>query len=957
MSGSMDKFAVVDFETTGPEPRDRIIQVGVAVIEGGSIKRTYASFVNPGVPIPPEITRLTGITDADVADAPGLDDVMIDLLPLLDGASFVAHNAAFDYGVLQRALAECGYDPFPGRVYDTLAALRFLFPGLAGLSLGRVTRTFGIELEQHHRADHDALATARLWLLCLERMESLSLVTLRRLRDLFAASPHWDDMAFLIGGMIDRREREAWTPQAEEGVYRGFRMRAGEWTGGTDRPDPDDPDIENGDFAAFYEKLKERLRTRFDAYEEREAQERMIREVADAFASGRHLLVEAGTGTGKSLAYLVPALFHALSSGEKVVVSTHTIHLQEQIRTRDLPLLSELFPVPFRAALLKGRNHYLCLRKFEHRVSGADFDHPREDPLTAAQLVVWLEETERGDEEELQFGDRGRDFWRTVRSDSESCLNRACPWFRRCFYHRAKHEAAGADLVITNHSLLFTDMKAEHRLLPAYRHLVVDEAHQLEETALRHLGTELGYHSFVRPLQDLYRDAYTGLLPRLVFFLRQVNGDGDWDEAIGALEAAFRDVVAIKEDWDRLAEKCYGMIGRRPDDASADGGFVLRLKAESPPRDYGEIAALENNLHVRVTSLAAAVDRRLNAVREAFSDDPAVAGLVTDLAGVLRELVRCRDALRFILAAREPAHVFWLEAAGSNPRSLRFHAAPVDVSDALHRHFFDGKDSVVLTSATLAVGDSFDYVCRQLGLIPSAEAGRLKTVRLPAVFDYRNQALVLIPRDFPSVRGASDDAFVRALADSLCRVALGTKGRMLILFTSYRMLKQAYEYMAGPLAEHGVSLLGQGMDGTSRSKLLRLFQDQGTTVLLGTSSFWEGVDIPGDALSCLAIVRLPFQPPNQPVLEARTELARQRSENPFLKLSVPSAVIRFKQGFGRLVRTATDRGVVIIYDTRVTDTSYGKYFLQSLPGPTIERVPAGELPARVEEWLNRGNRG
>jgi len=954
MIGSTGKFAVFDFETTGPEPRDRIIQVGVAVIEDGAVARTYASFVNPGVPIPPDITRLTGITDADVADAPPLDEVMMDLLPLLDGASFVAHNASFDLGVLQRALAECGYDPFPGRVYDTLAALRFLFPGLAGLSLGRVTRTLGIELARHHRADHDAEATAKLWLLCLERMASLSPATLRRLRDVFAASPLWEDMAFLIGELIDRKEREAWTPQAGEGVFRGFRMKAGEWTGGRDRPEPDDADIASGDFAAFYEKLKERLRRRLEAYEEREAQERMIREVADAFESGRHLLVEAGTGTGKSLAYLIPALFHGLATGEKVVVSTHTIHLQEQIRTRDLPLLAELFPVPFRAALLKGRNHYLCLRKFEQKVNGLEFDHPREDPLTAAQMIVWLEETEHGDEEELQFGDKGREFWRTVQSDGESCLNRSCPWFKRCFYHRAKHEAGAADLVITNHSLLFTDVKAEHRLLPPYRLLVIDEAHQLEEAALRHLGTELGYFSLVRALQELYRDAYTGLMPRLAFRLRQENGDGAWDEAIAALEAAFQDVVLIKEEWDRLAEKCYGMIGKRPDDAASEAGFVLRLKAEAPPPPFSEVAAMEENLHVRITALVQTVEKQLAAVRDAF-DDPSVTGLAADLAGALRELVRCRDALRFILAAKEPAHVFWLEAAGSNHRSLRFHAAPVDVSDALHRHFFETKDSVVMTSATLAVGRSFDYVCRQLGLQPSAEAGRLKTVQLPAVFDYRKQALVLIPRDFPSVRGVSDNAFVRALADSLCRVALGTKGRMLILFTSYRMLKQAYEYMQGPLAEHGVTLLGQGMDGTSRSKLLRLFQEQDTTVLLGTSSFWEGVDIPGDALSCLAIVRLPFSPPNHPVMEARTELVRMRKENPFLQLSVPAAVIRFKQGFGRLVRTATDRGVVIIYDTRVIDTSYGKYFLQSLPDPTVEQVPAGRLPERVEEWLNRGS--
>jgi ATP-dependent DNA helicase DinG len=956
MSGIYGKFAVFDFETTGPEPRDRIIQVGVAVVENGTIIQTYASFVKPGIPIPPEITRLTGITEDDVAEAPPLEDVLMDLLPILDGASFVAHNAPFDLGVLQRALSECGYEPFNGRVYDTLAALRFLYPGLAGLSLGKVARTFGIGLDRHHQADHDAAATAELWILCLERLASLSIVTLRRLRDVFASSPAWDDFVFLLDELLGHKEADALLPADGEGVFRGFRMKAGEWTDVGEKPEPEDEAVVNGHFAVFYEKLKERLKRRFSAYEERDAQERMIFEVADAFGAGSHLMVEAGTGTGKSLAYLIPALFHSLSSGEKVVVSTHTINLQEQIRTRDIPLLEDLLPVPFRAALLKGRNHYLCLRKFEQKVNALDFENPKQDPLTAAQLIVWLEETERGDEEELQFGDKGREFWRSVQSDSESCLNRACPWFRRCFYHRAKHEAGTADLVITNHSMLFTDVKAEHRLLPPYRYLVIDEAHQLEEAASRHLGTELGYFNLVRVLQELYKDAHTGLLPRLAFRLGQDNGDGDWDDEISALEASFDEIVSIKEEWDRFSEKCYGMITEQAASAQQnDGSAVLRLKADKPPRDYGEVKAMEHNLHVRITTLVQAIETRLPAIRDVYDESP-VSGLVTDLSGALKELIRFRDALRFILEAKDASHVFWMEAAGHyRHRSMRWNAAPVDVSEPLHDHFFGKKDSVVLTSATLAVGHSFDYVSRQLGLEPAAEAGRLKTLQLPSVFDYRKQALVLIPRDFPSVRGAHDAAFVRALADSLTRVALRTKGRMLILFTSHRMLKQAYAYMQEPLAEHGVTLLGQGMDGTSRNKLLRLFQDQGTTVLLGTSSFWEGVDIPGEALSCLAIVRLPFQPPNHPVVEARTEAARERKENPFLKLSVPSAVIRFKQGFGRLVRTATDRGIVIVYDTRIIDTSYGKYFLQSLPGPTIEQVPAAQLPARVEDWLNRGN--
>ena len=277
---------------------------------------------------------------------------------------------------------------------------------------------------------------------------------------------------------------------------------------------------------------------------------------------------------------------------------------------------------------------------------------------------------------------------------------------------------------------------------------------------------------------------------------------------------------------------------------------------------------------------------------------------------------------------------------------------PIDVSQLLAEKLFTQKESIILTSATLSVNQTFDYAVEQLGLKTLYEEGLVKTVQLPSHFRYEEQALVLIPRDFPSIRGSyADQRFLHQLTDSLAEIAIVTQGRMLVLFTSYKMLRQVHGELKNRLVGRNIQVFGQGIESNNRSKLVRMFQETANCVLLGTSSFWEGVDIPGEALSMLAIVRLPFQPPNHPYVEAKSEYIKSRNENPFMKYSVPQAIIQFKQGFGRLVRTENDKGIVVVYDTRVIDTQYGKYFLRSLPGPRIEQSATDDMVDRIQHWL------
>ncbi|MFB9275233.1 ATP-dependent DNA helicase DinG [Cohnella cellulosilytica] len=949
------KFAVLDFETTGmSSDKDEIIQAGLAVVdEAGTVCSTYASFVRPSKPIPQEITRLTGIADKDVAEAPELEDMLSEIVPLLQDAVLVGHNVGFDAHFLQAALDRGGYLPFAGRMLDTVDLARIVFPTQPSYALTSLTQALDIVHERPHQADSDAVATAQLFLLCRDKLRTLPMFTLQRLHAMFDSDRY--DLGWLIADAVAWRETQP--PLPEDGIhhFRQFAMNVGDWSDEAnvsgEEESPSSADWPDMDFERYLETVRSGLQTIFPGYESREGQDIMFREVREALQDDSHLLVEAGTGTGKSLGYLLPALYYGRKEEKKIVVSTHTIQLQEQLRERDLPLLQQVLPMSFKASVFKGRSNYLCLRKFESRQQIPEHALGKEEAVSRAGMTVWLGETTRGESEELNVGGRGREEWAAVASDAASCLNRACPWFRRCFYHRARNEAGKADLIITNHALLFTDMRAEHRLLPAYDRLIVDEAHHLEEVASSHLGQKTSYSSLMIPLQRLWKDARTGLLPQLIGSVGEMPSDyaGAWTEK---LELLLPKAPEIRDAWERWMEALFAMLAANAP-ADETGSFTLRIKPTDLPAQWEALSVDGNNVIQLLSDLIRPLEKLTVEIREE-TDELTVQGLLTDLGGVLKDLSNIRADTQSFVTLGRPEFVYWAEGHSQyRNRSVSVYGAPADVSGLLKEGMFDKKASVVMTSATLTIDKSFKYVTEQLGLGDAEQRGRLKTAMLPSPFRYREQALVLIPRDFPGIKGRDGEAaFVEALIGSLRDAAITVGGRMLVLFTSYRMLRHVHGPLKDSLEPVGIQVLGQGVDDGSRSRLTQQFMKRPASVLLGTSSFWEGIDLPGDALTCLAIVRLPFQPPNHPVAEAKSEKLQAEKQNPFMKLSLPQAVIKFKQGFGRLVRTANDKGIVILYDTRVIDTNYGKYFLYSLPGPKMEHLPLAGMTSRIKSWLN-----
>ncbi len=934
------KYIVIDFETTGPNPKeDRIIQIGAVLIEGNQITKTFSSFVNPHCTIPTFIKGLTGITDEMVVDAPDLEDVLPHLLPMLDGARLVAHNVSFDLSFLQNALQSNGYHTFSGYVMDTIELGRMVSPMSDSFQLSLLAAELHISHDRPHQADSDALVTAEIFLRLLDRLGELPLVVIQRL--LGFSQRLVSDINILLHEVEQSLLTHAEVDNNFD-IYRHYALqyRTKQVDASTDKID--------WNVETFIK--DKRLQNNWDNFEIRPAQETMMKAVSESFENDEHLLVEAGTGTGKSLAYLLPAIHWARQNDTSIIISTHTINLQQQLFERDIPLLQSILPDSFEASILKGRSNYLCLRKFEQRTLQTEDIQNSDEAVSISQLVVWVAKTHTGDVEELNFNPKGREVWKQVSSHADSCLNRACPWFSRCFYHRARNRAQQADIVITNHSLLFTDLKADHRILPSYDYVIIDEAHQLEDVASKHLGAELHFGQIISIINRLQKDTYYGQLIKLSKVLSE-----NQDDKISALSETLTSIIPktfqLRKDTEELFHTLYGIIASTSSDKSDQGRQVYRMNDSVKSRKGWIDWIIQRNNWIET---CIELSKQLSDVLKSMNDHELpleLKGIVTDVSGLASELHSYPNLLLFLTDSKEEGYVFWIEVERNRHfLGVYLFGVPIEVGEQLKTRFFDEKASVILTSATLTVNKSFDYVIKRIGL---ANSEKTKALSLLSPFNYNEQAMVYVPSDFPNIKDVNDQQFIQALAQSLAAAAIATKGRMLVLFTSFHMLRQVYELLSENLKPHQINVLGHGVESSSRSKLTTMFKNAESAVLLGTNSFWEGVDIPGEDLSCLAIVRLPFWPPNHPVVEARNEKLQKEGKNAFMELSVPQAVVRFKQGFGRLIRSKRDRGVVIVYDRRIIDARYGKVFLDSLPDILVTKQPTSALQGTLSTWLDK----
>ena len=937
----MNRFLVVDLETTGNNPdKDKIIQVGAVLIEDNQIKDEYNSYVYTDREIPQFIQEMTGISNKMVETAPSIEQVMAELLPLLDNSIFVAHNADFDLGFIQRVLEETGYLPFSGYVLDTLALSRIILPMAESYKLSNITEELEITLDSPHRADEDSKATADLFIQLMKQLKAMPLIYLQRLQEIIKEKNR--DLGVIIDQITTLKINNHQQDEQEYLIVNQLALQYPE------------ENIEESKKNTYSFKDLETIFDKdgllfkgFSNFELREVQKDMANAVWEAFNDSGHLFVEAGTGTGKSLAYLIPGIFWAKEHDEKVVIATHTINLQEQLFTRDIPLLKEILPFNFQAAVLKGRNNYLCLRKFEQQLSQQKSLNLTPDQTTdLAQILTWVALSKTGDAEEINLSLSGRNIWNQIRSDADSCLNRQCHWFRNCFYHRAKNKAQTADLIITNHSLLLTSLKTEHHILPAYDKLVIDEAHQFTEVASRHLGIEITYYQAVSLLQRFYKDARNGFLVKVINVLLSANDPDKTVIADKIKNKIIPNVLRVEENinsYFSLLHDYLNQLTKKQDIGRKVLRITEKIKSNS---DFKKVLQISENIYIDLSEWV----NEMETVKQLLANVEEDEELYTDFNGILKDLRDFMHQFSEWNSLDNNNKVYWVETGTTSRKiSAYLYAVPIEIGPYIKDFLFDKLDSVVLTSATLSVNGAFNFTIGEFGFEEKSE--EVRAISLSSPFDYQKQAAVYIPKDFPSIQEVKEDIYIENMVKKIAETAITFNGRTLVLFTSHQMLKRAYGMIKPMLEPFQIKVLGHGIDSNSRSKLTKRFASNSQTILFGTNSFWEGVDVPGEALSALIIARLPFTPPDNPLFEAKSERLKSLGRNPFMELSVPQAVIRFKQGFGRLIRTKNDQGAVIVFDRRIVESRYGKAFINSLPKTNIVYQPFSNIIEHIENRL------
>lgn len=932
---------VFDLETTGfVAGVDEIIEIGAVKILDGQLTERFQSLVRCRGRLPASIERLTGIRASDLEGRPLIHQVLPEFLAFAGDLPLAAHNAAFDLGFLVAALGRT----VSVEVIDTVDLARLCFPLAPNFRLEGLAQHLELGGNGFHRALNDAEIAARLLLRCLERVGQWDLGLVRQIN--LVLEKNYGGIAGLLRGL----ERELTRRFPDRLIRESFLYLAadGSGTGLFSRPAQKEkvPELNSADIIRILGPAGP-FATRVPNYQHRPGQLRMLEGVLQAFASDSHLVVEAGTGTGKSLAYLVPAVCWATARGEKVAVSTHTINLQEQLWEKDIPLLRSLMPVRFEAALVKGRSNYLCLRKWQGLWSELDNLQP-EEKLELAPVLTWLSETTTGDRSELSLRPKGNEVWSRFAADSESCLGSRCKFFvNGCFVMRARRKAENADVLILNHSLLLSDIKTENKVLPAYNYLIIDEAHHLEDSATEHLGNSIS-ESRLELLQRMLRQGGSppGLLgqvrhriPGLTGKLSQVNL-----ERLEQSEVKAAELLALVQESSREFFSVLSVLARDLGDQGT-GPLQVRLRPEAAqwPR-WPALCAARENLTRRLLSLSETLQVMSQVLEDPENED--LAGLVRDLSSlvVMSKDLGCGAAELMDLSLEN--QVVWVEV---DDRSCRLCAAPVEVGPLLRQQLFSRVKAGILTSATLSVNNSFEHFMARVGLEEDVHC-----LQVESPFQYEDQALICIPRDLPDPVQAGDETYVLSVTQLLVDIIRTVEGRTLVLFTSHKMLRDVYFQIKPYLESEDIRVLGHNLDG-NRGKLVEEFKTNPRTVLLGASSFWEGVDIQGKALSCVVIVKLPFWPPTIPTIEARLEELAKQNKDGFRHLSMPQAVIRLKQGFGRLIRTQEDRGVVVILDNRILAKSYGRKFLNSLPLKTHIRGDSELILRKIRSWLEHRN--
>lgn len=930
----MKRYVAIDLETTGhsPESSDKIIEIGLVVIENNEIVDEYSTLFNPEREIPPFISNLTGIMDEDVINAPLFAEKAQDIVDIFNNSYLVAHNVPFDLGFLNKQLTNIGLNELTNPIIDTVEFARILLPQSPGFKLSQLADYLNIQHNEPHRALSDAYVTSKLLLKLKDKLNSLPYETIHHL--LKIEKKLNSDLHSLLFEqqqklMMSKSENEKYT------VFNGLAFKK------ISEPNKDKTKVtmSYGNFLDIIYEENGLLEEHIEGYEQRSGQREMSENIYDSFQAEKHALIEAGTGTGKSLAYLIPSIYEAVSTNRRIVISTHTIQLQSQLLEEEIPLVEKVIPFAFRVALLKGKSHYISLEKFEKTLHSTAEDN-YDITLTKAKLLVWITETETGDIDEVQLPSSGYYFFKGISAASKEQVDYYSPWFTYSYYEHARKKAQYSDLIVTNHALLCTDLFNDYKLLPTYDKIIVDEAHHLEETASRLHGIQLNYANMQYKLNMLGTSHGTSWIHSTLTTYPDIKDIGivnKWNDYFDN----------VKYEIDDLFDMLYRhVLAQKNQKSKSDIGKIqFRFKNDHENQSWLTIKDMVSRLILYLNKLVSI----LRNIEDYLTHHNGPTTFIQDdLIAHMKVLQSFKEDLNTIFINDNALNlVNWIEVdVRGSKNDIFLYSEPVEVSKLLTEDFFNNKKSVILTSATLTMRSSFSFMKNRLGL----ESENVFTNKIESPYAFEDQVQLMVPNDFPDITKDLDE-YIFSTCEAIISLAEITKGRMLVLFTSYDMLKKSYHILREAIHPSDYILIAQGISSGSRTRLKKNFQTFDRAILLGTSSFWEGVDIPGEDLSSLVIARLPFQPPNHPIYEAKSALLEKEGKNVFFDYALPNAVIRFKQGFGRLIRSTNDRGVIFVCDSRIINARYGSFFTGSIPNVPIMSDSISSLIKKAETWF------
>ncbi len=931
----MIPLVAIDIETTGLDPEtDAITEIAAVRFNGTRVEKEWSTLINPGRPIPPAITQLTGITNEMVRQAPPIKAVIREFADFVGDSPVVGHRVRFDLSFLQRHGILRWVDAI-----DTFELASLLLPTASRYNLGSLGQILGILIPNSHRALDDARLTHAVYANLFQQATEMPIEILA---EIVRQSEQLDwDASLVFNQVMQARAKQPigarkvsshdygalFATQAEE-LFPPLAPREPPL-----RLDEDEVSalLEHGGPFARY----------FDSFEYRSQQVEMLRAVTRAFSEGYHLMVEAGTGTGKSFAYLAPAALWAMQNNTRVVISTNTIALQDQLINKDIPDLRKALDIDLRATVLKGRGNYLCPRRFEaFRQRGPE---NADEMRVLGKVLIWLNQGGSGDRTEINLnGPVEREIWSRISAEDEGCRAEVCVSRTggACPFYRARMAAQSAHLIVVNHALLLADVVTGSRVLPEYSYLIIDEGHHLESATTNALSYRVNQNDLARMLREL-GGVSSGILGRLLTQLKDILRPSDF----AAINQSFQRATDLAFRFDHgLGNfmRCVEIFMESARDGRPVGPYGQQVRILPATRTlpiWSEVEMAWDAAHETMKlllSLLSEVHRTIGEGIDNLSDE--LEDTLGNLADVNRRLLEAENYLNHLVVEPDNSYIYWAELLPNNGR-LALQIAPLHVGPLMERYLWHEKNSIILTSATLTTQGEFDYLRNRLN------ADEADELMLGSPFDYENSTLLFLAKDIPEPTDANN--YQRSIDNTLIRLAKATGGRMLVLFTSYAQLKRTSQNIGPALADAEIQVYEQG-EGASANILLETFRETDRAVLLGTRAFWEGVDIPGEALSVLVIIKLPFDVPSDPIIASRSETF----DDPFNDYQLPEAILRFRQGFGRLIRTQSDRGVVVVLDRRILTKRYGKSFTDSLPNCQVREGLLQDLPALTARWLN-----